>query len=151
MYTYMKTQLLTSLAMMLLSVIPLCGQTIEDGKAIIDLIAKYAEARDKADTLLLKAIITEDMDQLVSSGEWRHGMDAAVKGMIGSSQANPGERVLKVERVRYLSEQTGIADARYTIKNSDGSERRMWSTFLAVKRGKNWKIAAIRNMLPAEN
>lgn len=139
------------ICMTLLSVCQLKGQTIEDGKAIIDLVAKYAEARDKADTILLKSIITEDMDQLVSSGEWRYGMDAAVKGMIGSSQANPGERILKVERVRYLSEQTGIADARYTIKNEDGSERKMWSTFVAVKKGKNWKISAIRNMLPAEN
>ncbi|MFO7824928.1 MAG: DUF4440 domain-containing protein [Cyclobacterium sp.] len=137
--------------MMFFSVFQLQGQTIEDGKAIIDLVARYAEARDKADTVLLKSIITEDMDQLVSSGEWRYGMDAAVKGMIGSSQDNPGERILKVERVRYLSEQTGLADARYTIKNEDGSERKMWSTFVAVKKGKNWKIAAIRNMLPAGN
>lgn len=137
--------------MMLLSVFQLKGQTIEDGKAIIDLVARYAEARDKADTVLLKSIITEDMDQLVSSGEWRYGMEAAVKGMISSSQDNPGERILKVERVRYLSEQTGLADARYTIKNEDGSERKMWSTFVAVKKGKNWKIAAIRNMLPAGN
>ncbi|MBD3627000.1 DUF4440 domain-containing protein [Cyclobacterium sp.] len=142
---------LALICMTLLSVYQLKGQTIEDGKAIIDLVAKYAEARDKADTILLKSIITEDMDQLVSSGEWRYGMEAAVKGMIGSSQANPGERILKVERVRYLSEQTGIADARYTIKNEDGSERKMWSTFIAVKKGKNWKISAIRNMLPAVN
>jgi len=137
--------------LMLFSVFQLQGQTIEDGKAIIDLVARYAEARDKADTVLLKSIITEDMDQLVSSGEWRYGMKAAVKGMIGSSHDNPGERILKVERVRYLSEQTGLADARYTIKNEDGSERKMWSTFIAVKKGKNWKIAAIRNMLPAGN
>ncbi|NHE58839.1 DUF4440 domain-containing protein [Cyclobacterium plantarum] len=142
---------LALICMTLLSVYQLKGQTIEDGKAIIDLVARYAEARDKADTILLKSIITEDMDQLVSSGEWRHGMEAAVKGMIGSSQVNPGERILKVERVRYLSEQTGIADARYTIKNEDGSERKMWSTFIAVKKGKNWKISAIRNMLPAVN
>lgn len=142
---------LVLICMTLLSVYQLKGQTIEDGKAIIDLVARYAEARDKADTVLLKSIITEDMDQLVSSGEWRYGMEAAVKGMIGSSQDNPGDRVLKVERVRYLSEQTGIADARYTIKNEDGSERKMWSTFIAVKKGKNWKISAIRNMLPAGN
>jgi hypothetical protein len=58
--------------------------------------------------------------------------------------------VLKVERVRYLKEDVALADARYIIKNADGSERKMWSTFVTIKKGKQWKIAAIRNMKPAE-
>jgi len=126
------------------------AQSFEDGKAIIDLIASYSQARESIDTVMLKYIITEDMDQLVSSGEWRHGMQAAVKGMAASSRTNPGDRVLKVERVRYLKEDVALADARYTIKNEDGTERKMWSTFVTIKKGKQWKIAAIRNMKPAE-
>ena len=126
------------------------AQSFEDGKAIIDLIASYSQARESIDTVMLKYIITEDKDQLVSSGEWRHGMQAAVKGMAASSRTNPGDRVLKVERVRYLKEDVALADARYTIKNEDGTERKMWSTFVTIKKGKQWKIAAIRNMKPAE-
>ncbi|WP_339926441.1 SgcJ/EcaC family oxidoreductase [uncultured Cyclobacterium sp.] len=126
------------------------AQSFEDGKAIIDLIASYAQARESIDTVMLKYIITEDMDQLVSSGEWRHGMQAAVKGMAASSRSNPGDRVLKVERVRYLKEDVALADARYTIKNEDGTERKMWSTFVALKKGKQWKISAIRNMKPTD-
>ena len=126
------------------------AQSFEDGKAIIDLVGSYARARESIDTVMLKYIITEDMDQLVSSGEWRHGMEAAVKGMTASSRTNPGDRVLKVERVRYLKEDVALADARYIIKNADGSERKMWSTFVTIKKGKQWKIAAIRNMKPAE-
>ncbi|WP_162339667.1 DUF4440 domain-containing protein [Cyclobacterium salsum] len=144
-------QMIGSLLMLLLLSVSLEAQTIEDGKAIIQLVAQYADARDRIDTVLLKDIITEDMDQLVSSGEWRYGKVAAIQGMSGSSQANPGDRILKVERVRYMDENVGLADARYTIKNEDGSERKMWSTFVAVKKGNHWKIAAIRNMLPSGN
>jgi uncharacterized protein (TIGR02246 family) len=126
------------------------AQSFEDGKAIIDLVASYAQARESIDTVMLKYIITEDMDQLVSNGEWRHGKEAAVKGMAASSGSNPGDRVLKVERVRYMKEDVALADARYTIKNQDGTERKMWSTFVTVKKGKQWKITAIRNMKPAE-
>ena len=126
------------------------GQDLEDGKAIIGLIANYAKARESIDTVMLRYIVTEDIDQLVSNGEWRHGVEAAVKGMAASSRSNPGDRVLKVERVRYVKEDVAIADARYTIKNADGTERKMWSSFVTVKKGKQWKIAAIRNMKPAE-
>lgn len=144
-------QMIGSFLMVWLLSVPLKAQTIEDGKAIIQLVARYADARDRIDTVLLKEIITEDMDQLVSSGEWRYGKVAAIEGMRGSSRANPGDRILKVERVRYMDENVGLADARYIIKNEDGSERKMWSTFVAVKDGTNWKIAAIRNMLPSGN
>ncbi|AEL27792.1 DUF4440 domain-containing protein [Cyclobacterium marinum] len=126
------------------------GQDMEDGKAILGLVASYAKARESIDTVMLRYIVTEDIDQLVSNGEWRHGVEAAVKGMAESSRSNPGDRVLKVERVRYVKEDVAIADARYTIKKDDGTERKMWSSFITVKKGKQWKIAAIRNMKPAE-
>ena len=129
----------------------LYAQTIEDGKAIIDMVGMYADARDRVDTVLLASILTDDVDQLVSTGEWRFGKAAAIKGMGGSSRANPGDRVLKVERVRYLDERCALADARYVIKQENGTERNMWSTFIAVKVKGNWKISGIRNMLPAGN
>jgi hypothetical protein len=40
-------------------------------KDISSLIDKYSEAREKKDTVLLKSILTSDVDQLVSTGEWR--------------------------------------------------------------------------------
>jgi hypothetical protein len=42
-----------------------------------------------------------------------------------------------------------IADSRYEIAEDAGRVRRMWATWLLVKDGDSWKIAAIRNMLPA--
>jgi uncharacterized protein (TIGR02246 family) len=118
-------------------------------KEIHSLIDKYAQARETSDTTLLKSILTHDIDQLVSSGEWRRGFEGASKGMMRSSQRNPGQRTLTVENVRFLTSETAIADARYEIKNSDGSVRKMWSTFVVVQDSGVWKIAAIRNMLPA--
>ena len=60
---------------------------------IYNLIDQYLEARQTKDTLLLNRILTSDIDQLVSSGEWRIGINECVIGMIRSSESNPGERI----------------------------------------------------------
>lgn len=117
-------------------------------KDIYSLIDQYSQAREKSDTVLLKSILMPDVDQLVSSGEWRMGIEGSMKGMVRSSSSNPGERTLTVDKVRFLNPGVAIADARYEIKNADGSMRRMWSTFVVVQEKGRWKISAIRNMLP---
>jgi uncharacterized protein (TIGR02246 family) len=118
-------------------------------QAIQTLIDNYSRARETQDTVLLKSILTPDIDQLVSSGEWRYGLKGSMKGMVQSTAGNPGTRRLIVENIRFLNPESGIADARYEIQNPDGTTRRMWSTFIVTYREKKWKIAAIRNMLPA--
>ncbi|RYZ35044.1 MAG: DUF4440 domain-containing protein [Sphingobacteriales bacterium] len=114
------------------------------------LISKYSRAREQRDTLLLKQILTADVDQLVSSGEWRTGLPSAVKGMQNSSSENPGSRTLTVDKIKMLSAQHAIVDCRYEIKNPDGSVRKMWSSFILVSDKETWKVTAIRNMLPSE-
>ncbi|MCC7341173.1 MAG: SgcJ/EcaC family oxidoreductase [Bryobacterales bacterium] len=122
-----------------------------DTAAIRSLVAKYAEAREQTDAATIERLFTAGADQLVSNGEWRRGRESLVKGMLASSRGNPGARTIAVETVRFLSPDVAIADARYEIDASDGREaRRMWSTFLAVRSADGWKIAAIRNMLPAK-
>ena len=118
-------------------------------RKIYALVDDYSRARETRDTVLLKSILTEDVDQLVSSGEWRYGLRAAIQGMMESSTANPGSRTLTVEKVRFMDQHTAIADARYEIRNPDGTVRKMWSSFTVVERKEKWRIAAIRNMLPA--
>lgn len=122
-----------------------------ESQEIIDLISSYSKARETKDTVLLKEILVEDVDQLVSSGVWRKGIAEAVKGMMESSAENPGDRTLKVESIRFLNPDAAIVDARYEIKNADGTIRKMWSTFAVVTETEQWKIFAIRNMLPAGN
>jgi uncharacterized protein (TIGR02246 family) len=120
-----------------------------DDAAIRALVGAYAAAREKGDAAALAGLFTADADQLVSSGEWRRGRDAVVKGSLGSSQQTPGTRTLTVETVRMLAANVAIADSRYDIAQSNGTTRRMWASWLVVKDGPAWKIAGIRNMLPA--
>ena len=117
-------------------------------KDIHALIDKYSEAREKRDTLLLKSILTNDIDQLVSTGEWRNGIASSVKGMLNSSASSPGTRTLTIEKIRLLNKNCAIVDCKYEIQNTDGTSRKMWSTFIAVSDNGKWKISAIRNMLP---
>nr|MBI1228880.1 DUF4440 domain-containing protein [Cytophagales bacterium] len=128
------------------------GQSVphDTEQALVTLIDSYSSARETQDTLLLKEILTSDIDQLVSSGEWRIGLATAVNGMRRSSQVNEGKRTLAVERIKLLNATAALIDARYTITPTDGSAiRNMWSTFIAVFEDGKWKISGIRNMLPS--
>lgn len=118
-------------------------------KEIYTLIGNYTKSRETKDTSLLNSILIKDVDQLVSSGEWRYGKEGAMKGMMRSSTSNPGERTITIEQIRFINQESAIVDARYEIKNSDGTARKMWSTFIVVMENGQWKISAIRNMLPA--
>jgi hypothetical protein len=128
------------------------AQDIDDKqkKDISFLIDKYSEAREKKDTTLLKTILTTDIDQLVSTGEWRTGINAAVEGMLRSSANSPGTRKLIIHKIRMLTTASAIVDCRYEIQNTDSAIRKMWSTFIVIVDKGSWKINAIRNMLPAE-
>ena len=119
-------------------------------KTITDLIDQYSEARENRDTVLLKTILTANVDQLVSTGEWRVGIRAAVDGMLRSSANNPGTRTLLVEKIQAITPSSAIVDCRYEIKNADGTARKMWSTFIVVVEKDIWKIMSIRHMLPAQ-
>lgn len=136
-------------------IIMLFGQhtmpSAQQAKDISLLIDKYSEAREKRDTVLLKSILTADVDQLVSTGEWRNGINASVRGMLRSSATSPGTRTLNIEKTRLLNANCAIVDCKYEIQNSDGTPRKMWSTFVVVTDKGTWKISAIRNMLPTGN
>ena len=125
-------------------------QAEEDSEAIKRLVGDYASARESRDPQAIRKLFIDDADQLVSSGVWRRGREALVEGMLGSSRRNPGSRTLTVETVRFPAPGVAVADARYEIAGSDGAEdRKMWSTFVCLRTDDGWRIAAIRNMLPA--
>ncbi len=125
--------------------VPVSDQQKKDIHALID---AYSEARAKGDRTLLESILTHDIDQLVSSGEWRQGKEGSMQGMGRSSANNPGTRTLTVENVRLLSSSVALVDARYDIRNPEGVIRNMWSSFAVVHAEGKWRISAIRNMLP---
>ena len=149
-YQYLK-QSIVILTMALVVPVSSKGQNYgqRDAKAITTLIDHYTLSRDTKDSTLLKSILTDDIDQLVSSGEWRIGVEVAVKGMMRSSESNPGSRKIIIDKIKYLTNSAAVVDARYEIQNADGSIRKMWSTFIVVSEKRHWRISAIRNMLPA--
>ena len=118
------------------------GRT-SDESAVREMVKRYADARDVKDSKEIGALFTDNADQLVSTGEWRRGTDALVRGMLASSARETGKRTLAVETVRFLGADVAIADARYEI-----GDRKMWSTFIMRRSSVGWRIEAIRNMLP---
>ena len=120
-------------------------------KEITNLIDQYSLARETRDTILLKKILTADVDQLVSTGEWRAGIHAAIEGMLKSSTSSPGNRTLTVDKIRLVTPICAIVDCRYEITNPNSEVRKMWSSFIVIVDKDVWKISAIRNMLPAAN
>ena len=149
----MNLRALTLASIALAVSLPVVGASLpaEDQAAIEDLVARYAAARENRDPKAIESLFTADADQLVSSGVWRRGRDELVKGMLQSSRRNSGQRIITVETVRPLSANSAVADARYVIAGAGGAaDRKMWSTFLAIKTSDGWRIAAIRNMKPAQ-
>jgi hypothetical protein len=147
----MKKSILLSFSLVFISLPGLFGQDYESlaSEAIIELIDNYSKARELQDTVLLKEILMPNIDQLVSTGEWRMGLQAAIDGMQRSSNTNQGKRTLIVDNIKFLSKEAAVADARYVIESENGNIRKMWSTFLLVLTDQGWKISGIRNMLPA--
>jgi uncharacterized protein (TIGR02246 family) len=121
-----------------------------DEAPIREIVSKYVDARERNDPKAVEALFTGDADQLVSSGEWRKGRDAVVQGAMASSRSTGGKRTITVEQVRFLTPEVAIADGRYELTGlSGGTNRSMWATLIMKKTGNGWRIAAIRNMLPA--
>jgi uncharacterized protein (TIGR02246 family) len=121
-----------------------------DEKAIRAVVASYLAARANQDAPALEKLFTSEVDQLVSSGEWRKGRDAVVRGTLQSSRSSGGERSILIESVRVVAPGVALADGRYQLKNlAGGQSRSMWTTFLLSSAPDGWRIAAIRNMLPA--
>jgi uncharacterized protein (TIGR02246 family) len=117
----------------------------DDEAAVREIVRKYVDARDQQDPRAIEALFTHDADQLVSSGQWRKGREEVVRGTIAASQNETGKRTITVESVRFLAPGVALADGRYEI-----GERKMWTSLLLTRDSSGWRIAAIRNMLPAK-
>ncbi|HKR58347.1 MAG TPA: SgcJ/EcaC family oxidoreductase [Pyrinomonadaceae bacterium] len=121
-----------------------------DEAAIREVVSKYVDARERIDPKAVEDLFTSDADQLVSSGEWRKGRAAVVSGTMASSRNSGGKRSITVESIRLLSPDVAIADGRYELTGlAEGATRSMWTTLVLKRVEKGWRIAAIRNMLPA--
>jgi uncharacterized protein (TIGR02246 family) len=121
-----------------------------DRAAIRGIVKEYVDAREKQDPKAVESLFTSDADQLVSSGEWRKGRTAVVKGTLNSSKQTGGKRTITVESIRFVTPDVALADGRYRLAELAGNTQRdMWTTLLLTRTAGGWRISAIRNMLPA--
>jgi len=128
----------------------LYAQKPGDEAAVREIVKRYVDAREHQDPKAVEALFTSDADQLVSSGEWRKGRGEVVKGTMASSQSTGGNRTITVESVRFIAADVALADGRYELTGlAGGQTRKMWTTLLLKRGPDGWRIAAIRNMLPA--
>ena len=121
-----------------------------DETGIRKVVQAYVDARNQGNAEATRSLFTEDADQLVSTGEWRKGLDALTKGAMASSRKEAPKSSIQVESIRFIEPDVAIVDGRYeTLNAATGGARKMWTTLLMKRTGGGWRITAIRNMLPA--
>ena len=116
-----------------------------DEVAVRDIVERYTRARELSDPAAIGALFTADADQYTSSGEWRRGVTALVKGMLETSARNPGVRAIAIAAVRFVTPDIAIVDGEY---KTGTDSRPLWTTLIVKREPKGWRIAGIRNMAP---
>ena len=121
-----------------------------DDAAIRAVLQKHDDTRNKADWKAMGALFTDDAEQLTSAAEWRKGRAEIEKGVAqGMTTAYKGGKYsTKVDKVRMLAPTVALVDAAFEISNIAGGARRGHSTYALVKSGGQWRIAAVRSMVP---
>lgn len=122
-----------------------------DETAVRAVIQAFLDTREKNDAAALAALLTADVDQRQTSGNMRTGRDAVVSGSLQTQQSTGGRRTITVDSLRFVGPDVAIADGRYdSIGRADGTDQRMLTSMVLRREGGDWKIAAIRNMLPSD-
>lgn len=121
-----------------------------DEAAIRRVVQQQDDARNTGDWKAFGALFADEADQLTSAGEWRRGRAEIEKGaaQIMSTTYKGGKYVTMVGRVRMVAPNVAIADGAFEILNIGGTgTRRGHTTYVLVKSGEGWRIAATRSMV----
>ena len=126
------------------------GDRATDEAAIRAVIQAFLDTREANDAAALAALLTADIDQRQTSGNVRSGREAVVSGSLTTQQSTGGRRSISVDSLRFVAPDVAIADGRYdSVGRADGTDQRMLTSMVLRREGREWKIAAIRNMLPS--
>lgn len=117
--------------------------------AIRQVVNAFIATREADDAASLEVLLTEDVDQQVTSGALRSGRRAVVDGSLATTQETGGDRRIVIETIRFLSPDIAIADGPYDIVGRRDGDRHYRTTMVLKKEDGAWRIAAIRNMQPA--
>ena len=123
-----------------------------DEAAIKQVTQDYIARRDEGDEAGLRALLTEDVDQRLTSGRMRIGQDGVVSGSLGSTQSSGGKRVITLTEIRFLGDDVAIANGDYdSLGRADGTDLHMRTTMVFWRSDGKWRIAAIRNARAPES
>lgn len=117
-----------------------------DEAAIRQVTQDYIARRDEGDEAGLRALMTEKVDQRLTSGRMRLGRDEVVSGSLGSTQNSGGKRVITLNDIRFLGADVAIANGNYdSLGRADGTDLHMRTTIVFWRVDGKWRIDAIRN------
>ena len=136
------------LLILCLLALPALAQKPADDAAVRDVVKRYVAARDAKDAKAIEALFTPDADQLVSSGALAQRPRGSRQGHAGQFRSRRRQADHHRQSVHWLSPDAAIADGRYEIAGPETRKVRRTS-IVVVRRPEGWRIAAIRNMLPA--
>jgi len=118
--------------------------------AIRRVIQQHDETRTKGDWKGVANLFAEDGATLTSAGEWRRGRAQVEKGgaASGAGVYKGAKYATTIESVRMLAPTVALADGTFEISNIAGGSRKGHTSYILVKSGDAWRIAATRSMVP---
>ena len=122
-----------------------------DEAAIRRVIQQHDQTRTKGDWKGVASLYTEDGATLTSAGEWRRGHAQIEKGgaASGAGVYKGGKYTTTIDSVRTLAPTVALADGTFEIANiAGGGSRKGNITYVLVKSGDAWRIAATRSQVP---
>jgi uncharacterized protein (TIGR02246 family) len=127
------------------------GSAGAEDAAIRRLVQQHDQTRSNGDWKGAAALYVEDGTTLTSAGEWRRGRAGIEKGgaALGGAVYKGAKYSTTVDSVRLLAPTVALADGTFEISGiGGGGTRKGNSTYVLVKSGDAWRIAAVRSMVP---
>ncbi len=121
-----------------------------DDAAVRRVVQQHDQTRTSGDWKGSANLFAEDGATLTSSGEWRRGRAQIEKGgaAAGAGVYKGAKYATTIDSVRLLAPTVALADGTFEISGIGGGSRKGHSTYVLVKSGEAWRIAASRSMVP---
>lgn len=127
------------------------GSAGAEEAAIRRVVQQHDQTRSSGDWKGAAALYVEDGTTLTSAGEWRRGRAGIEKGgaALGGAVYKGAKYSTTVNSVLLLAPTVALADGTFEMSGiGGGGTRKGNSTYVLVKSGEAWKIAAVRSMVP---
>jgi uncharacterized protein (TIGR02246 family) len=146
-----STVCLVALLGVLLAAVGVAAQAGGDEAGVRKLGEDFTAALNKGDAKAVAALFTKDGDYVSSTGRRAQGRSEIEK--LVTDQAGGVFKgttfATQTTEVRFLKPDVAIGNG--TFEASGPMPRKGMTTIVAVREGDNWRIAAIRSMVPASS